>query len=77
LLIQAPQYTVALSPEDQDPALSKLLAHLMFVGDEAECRDIELVKMVDFISKSDSLFEEQAVGIIRCSSCCNLLVASL
>jgi len=49
----------------------------MFVGDEAECRDIELVKMVDFISKSDSLFEEQVVGIIHCSSCCNLLVASL
>jgi hypothetical protein len=49
----------------------------MFLGDEAECRDIELVKMVDFISKSDSLFEEQAVGIICCSSCCNLLVVSL
>ena len=37
----------------------------MFVTDEAGCRDIELVKMVDFISSS-SFSEEQAVGIIFC-----------
>jgi hypothetical protein len=64
LFIQAPQYAATLSPEDQDPALLEILKQLMFVTDEAECRDIELVKMVDFISKSGSLFEVQAVRII-------------
>ena len=35
----------------------------MFVGDEAECRDIELVDLVNYISHSGSLFEEQAVRV--------------
>jgi hypothetical protein len=55
----------------------RILSNLMLLGDEAECRDLELLRIVEYISNSESGSEEQVVRILHCPFWCNLLVVLL
>jgi hypothetical protein len=49
----------------------------MLLGDEVECRDLELLRMIEYISTSEGRSEEQVVQILHYPFCCNLLVTLL
>jgi len=63
VFLQAPDtlitYAATLNPHDWDPTQMRILSNLVLLGDEAECRDLNLLKMIEYISNSGGGSEEQ------------------